>query len=150
MPQCRLNSFFNEAQTVLECISQTNSIPNVGNVDGQTFPNFLAELWVSAKFRWYTYSGEIGTFLNGATVAASSRQDGGLTKLNCFIRLDEVSYWLSKTRELIAGAETYSYPAFRESFRELRRESRKSEMELVVALFHFERAMKKALGESRS
>jgi hypothetical protein len=82
-------------------------------------------------------------------VAASSRQGGGLSKFGCFARFDEVAYWLSKTRELIADAEIYSYPAFRESFHELRRESRKSEMELVVALFHFERGMKKALRESR-
>ncbi len=65
-----------------------------------------------------------------------------MSKLDCFIRFDEVNYWLSRTRDLIASAETYSYPAFRESFWELRREARKSEMELVIALFKFERAMK--------
>jgi hypothetical protein len=75
-------------------------------------------------------------------VAASSRQDGGISKLDCFIRFDQVSYWLSRTRDLITNAETYTYVAFRESFRELRREARKSEIALVVALFHFERAMK--------
>ena len=80
-------------------------------------------------------------------MAASSGPSGKLSKLECFIRFDDVSYWHSRTRDLIANAETYSYPAFRESFRELRREARKSEMELVIALFHFERAMKKALGE---
>jgi hypothetical protein len=83
-------------------------------------------------------------------VATPSRRDGGLSKLDCFIRFDEVNFWLSRTRALIANAETYSYPAFRESFRELRREARKSEMELVIALFHFERAMKKAMAESKS
>ncbi len=66
-----------------------------------------------------------------------------MNKLDCFIRFDEVTYWLSRTRDLITDAETYSYPAFRESFRELRREARKSEMELVIALFQFEKAMKK-------
>jgi hypothetical protein len=75
------------------------------------------------------------------TVAASSRHDGGLSKLECFIRLDEVNFWLSRTRDLVANAETYAYPAFRESFRELRREARKSEFALVVALFQFEREM---------
>jgi hypothetical protein len=78
------------------------------------------------------------------------RQGGGISKLDCFIRFDEVNYWQSRTRDLIANAETYSYPAFRESFRELRREARKSEMELVIALFRFEKAMKKAMAESKS
>jgi arginyl-tRNA synthetase len=82
--------------------------------------------------------------------SASSRQDGGLSKLDCFIRFDEVHYWLSRTRDLITNAETYAYPAFRESFRELRREARKSEMELVIALFRFERAINKAMAESKS
>jgi hypothetical protein len=76
-------------------------------------------------------------------VAAASRPTGKLSKLECFIRFDEVHFWLSRTRELIADAETYSYPAFRESFRELRREARKSEMELVIALFQFEKAVKR-------
>lgn len=73
--------------------------------------------------------------------SAPSRQDGGLNKLDCFIRFDEVNYWHSRTRELIANAETHSCPAFRESFRELRRESRKAEFELVLALYQFQRAM---------
>ena len=72
-----------------------------------------------------------------------------MSKLGCFARFDDVAYWLSRTRELIVDAESYSYPAFRTSFRELRRGSRKSEMELVAALFHFERGMEKALGESQ-
>jgi hypothetical protein len=76
-------------------------------------------------------------------VTASSRPNGKLSKLECFIRFDQVHLWLSRTRELIADAETYSYPAFRESFRELRREARKSEMELVIALFQFEKAVKR-------
>ena len=73
-----------------------------------------------------------------------------MTKLDCFILFDEVHYWLSRTRGLITNAETHAYPAFRESFRELRREARKSEMELVIALFRFERAMNKAIAESKS
>jgi hypothetical protein len=79
--------------------------------------------------------------------SVSSRLNGKPSKLACFTRFDEVNYWHSRTRDLITNAETYSYPAFRESFRELRREARKSEMELVIALFHFERTMKKALSE---
>jgi len=75
---------------------------------------------------------------------------GRLSKRDCFIRFDDLNFWLSRTRNLIANAETYSYPAFRESFRELRREARKSEMELVIALFRFERAMKKDMTESKS
>jgi len=72
---------------------------------------------------------------------APSRQDGGPSKRDCFIRFGEVSYWHLKTRELIANAETHSYPAFRESFRELRRESRRAEFELVIALYHFQQGM---------
>lgn len=78
-----------------------------------------------------------------AADSVSSRRDGGPSKLDCFARFDNVSYWMSRTRDLIANAETYSYPAFRESFRELRREARKSEMELVIGLFQFEKAMKR-------
>jgi hypothetical protein len=76
-----------------------------------------------------------------AEVSASSRQDGGGSKLDCFIRFDKVNYWQSRTRELIANAETHSYRAFLESFGELRRESRKAEFELVVALYHFQQEM---------
>ena len=83
-------------------------------------------------------------------MAASSRKQEGLRKLECFLWFDDVSFWHSRTRDLIASAETYSYPAFRESFRELRREARKSEMELVIALFRFEKEMKKAVTESKS
>jgi hypothetical protein len=83
-------------------------------------------------------------------VAASSRRVRELSKLECFGWFDDVSYWHSRTRDLISDAETYSYPAFRESFRLLRREARKSEMELVIALFRFEQAMNKAATESKS
>jgi hypothetical protein len=70
--------------------------------------------------------------------------------MECFIRFEEVYFWMSRAHDLIANAETYSYPAFRESFRVLRREARKSEMQLVIALFRFERAMNKAMAESKS
>jgi hypothetical protein len=70
-----------------------------------------------------------------------SRQDRGLSKRDCFIRFNDVHYWQSRTRELIANAEAYSYPAFRKSFRELRCESRKAEFELVIALYQFQREM---------
>lgn len=83
-------------------------------------------------------------------MAASARKQRGLRKVECFFLFDNVNYWHSRTRNLIANAETYSYRAFRESFRKLRREARKSEMELVIALFQFERAMKKAMTESKS
>jgi hypothetical protein len=73
--------------------------------------------------------------------SAPSRQHGGPSKLDCFIRFDEVNYWHSRTRELIANAETHDYLAFRRSFRELRRESRKAEFELVIALYHFQQDM---------
>lgn len=77
------------------------------------------------------------------TVAASSSPNEKLSKLDCFIAFDDVGYWHSRTRELIAKAETCSYPAFGKSFRELRREARKSEMQLVIALFQFEKAVKR-------
>lgn len=73
-----------------------------------------------------------------------------MSKLDCFIRFDEVNHWHSRTRELIATAETHIYPVFRNFFRELRRESRKAEFELVIALFRFEMAMNKANAESKS
>ena len=83
-------------------------------------------------------------------MAASSRPNGKPSEMDCFIRFDEVHFWHSRARDLIANAATYSYPAFRESFRELRREARKSEMQLVIALFRFERAMNIAEEESQS
>lgn len=73
--------------------------------------------------------------------SSPSGQDGGPSKPDCFIRFDEVSYWHQRTRELVATAATHSYRAFWESFRELRRESRKAEFELVIALYHFQREM---------
>lgn len=61
-----------------------------------------------------------------------------MNKLDCFNRFDEVYFWQSRTRALIANFETYSYPAFREYFRELGRESRKAEFALVIALYQFQ------------
>lgn len=74
-------------------------------------------------------------------MGAPSRQDGTLSKPECFIRFDNVQYWLSRTRDLIANAETYSYPAFLESFRKLRRKSRRAEFALLLALYKFQREM---------
>jgi hypothetical protein len=64
-----------------------------------------------------------------------------MNKLDCFIRFDEVNYWLSRTRDLITNAKAYDYLAFRESFRGLRREARKSEIALVITLYQFRREM---------
>lgn len=50
--------------------------------------------------------------------SASLGEDGGRNKLDCFIRFNEILYWLSRTREPIAAVETYGYRAFRKSFRE--------------------------------
>ena len=72
-------------------------------------------------------------------MAAPSRQDGKLSKPECFIRFDNMHYWLSRTRDLIANAEAYSCPAFLESFRKLRRESRRAEFALVLSLYKFQR-----------
>ena len=75
------------------------------------------------------------------TVGASARKHDGRDKLDCFIRFDAIIYWHSRTRDLIANAETYSYPAFMKSFQELRREARKAEFALVVALYQFQHGM---------
>jgi len=75
------------------------------------------------------------------TLAAPSRPDSGLSKLYCFTRFDEVTYWLSRTRDLIANAEAYNYPAFCTSFRKLRRKSRRAEFALLLALYYFRREM---------
>jgi hypothetical protein len=75
------------------------------------------------------------------TLAAPSRQDNGLSKLDCFTRFDAVTYWLSRTRDLVANAETYSYRAFWKSFRKLRRKSRRAEFALLLALYYFRREM---------
>lgn len=64
-----------------------------------------------------------------------------MNKLDCFNRFDEVNFWLSRTRDLIANAETYSFPAFLESFRKLRRKSRRAEFALLLALYKFQREM---------
>ncbi len=64
-----------------------------------------------------------------------------MNKLECLKPFETVKFWHSRTRELIANAETYTYPAFREPFRELRRESRRAEFALVVALYQFEEEM---------
>lgn len=69
-------------------------------------------------------------------------RDGGARRQECLVQFDEVAYWLSRTRDLIGNAETYSYPAFQQSFRELRREARRSEFALLVALYRFKQAMK--------
>lgn len=64
-----------------------------------------------------------------------------MNKIECYARFGEVRLWHSRTLNLISNAESYSYPAFRESFWELRRESRRAEFALVVALCRFEQAM---------
>jgi len=69
---------------------------------------------------------------------------GDLPKLEVFMKFDELSYWISRTRDLINKAETYSYAAYRESYRQLRLESRDAEIALLTALFDFDRAMKGA------
>jgi hypothetical protein len=74
-------------------------------------------------------------------VAASSRLELSSSKLACFSRFDHVSYWLSRTRDLVANAETYTFPAFLESFRELRQESRRAEFALLLALYKFQLEM---------
>jgi hypothetical protein len=73
-----------------------------------------------------------------------------LPKLECFIKFDELNYWLSRTRDLINTAETYSYAAYRQSYRELRHESRNAEIALLTALFDFDKAMKGTTNDSEN
>jgi hypothetical protein len=97
---------------------------------------FPPEVWFFAKSRWYKEKWGIVPFPRRSGPvgldSAPHRQDGGLSKRDCFIRFDEVNHWLSRTRDLIANAETCCFPAFLESFRELRRESRKAEFVALV------------------
>ena len=71
-----------------------------------------------------------------------------VSKLDCYARFDKVTYWLARTRDLVASSESYTYPAFRESFRELRSEGRKSEIELVITLFRFEKEMRRRAADA--
>ncbi len=84
------------------------------------------------------------------TVRASRVCEAGqrMDKLDCFTRFDAATYWLSRTRDLIASAETYSYPAFSEVFRQLRRKSRNAEFALVLALYQFQRTKEKEAFET--
>jgi len=96
-------------------------------------------VWVFGKSRWYNYNGKVDAHPLEPTVAAPARQEVGPSKLNCFIRFDQMYYWLARTRGLITDAETQSCLTFRESFRELRRELRKAEFALVAALYQFDK-----------
>jgi hypothetical protein len=51
---------------------------------------------------------------------------------------DRLIYWWFRTRDLIATAYEYSYPAYRESYRRLRAETRDAEIALLGALFMFD------------
>jgi hypothetical protein len=75
-------------------------------------------------------------------------QGGELRKLVCYIRFAALTYWHSRTRQLISEAETYSYPAFRQSFRDLRRKSRRAEFELMLALLRFEKEMERRASDA--
>jgi hypothetical protein len=68
-------------------------------------------------------------------VAARVRRDRQLSKRNCFIRFDDMNYWLSRTRDLMSNAETHSHRALRDSLREIGYGSRRTKFAPVVA-FH--------------
>ena len=74
----------------------------------------------------------------------------GLRKLECFTRIDDVRCWLSRTRDLISSAEAYSFPAFLKSFREIRREWRKAEFALVLALYKLQRQLEEQATDTNS
>ena len=62
-------------------------------------------------------------------------------KDTCFAHFDEVTRWLARTRDLVAGAESYTVEAFRQSFAELQQGFLNAELDLIVALFEFDRTM---------
>jgi hypothetical protein len=104
----------------------------------------MVRLYPFFKWKWYMDDGASCPFVAEA-VRGEARgfngtrlQDDAMNKQECLARFDYVKFWHSRTRELIASSETYDYPAFAESFRQLRRESRKAEFLLVVALYQFE------------
>ena len=61
-----------------------------------------------------------------------------MNRLDCFNRIEEVNFWVSRTRDLIANAETYSFSEPLDSFRKLRRKSRPAEFALLLALYKFQ------------
>jgi hypothetical protein len=81
--------------------------------------------------------------------AAPECRTTGWTSWNVLHDSKIVRLWHSRTLSLIANAESYTYPAFRESFLELRRESRRAEFALVVALCHFEDAMEEQAADGK-
>src|SRR5690348_6288512 len=87
------------------------------------FREFLARLVGFPSLRWYNRLGRCFSPATERTVQQPSKQDGGFSKLDCFFHFDQLNHWLSRMRDLIATSETYKFPAFRESFRELRRNS---------------------------
>ena len=88
----------------------------------------------------------------GPDSESSKRLRREISKLDCFVRFDAANYWLTRIRDLVANSETYGFDAFRESLRELRREARRAEFELGIALIGFEKEIQRIAtsGESGS
>jgi hypothetical protein len=71
----------------------------------------------------------------------SAKQQLFMAKDSCLAQFDEVARWLERTHDLVAGAGTYTLEAFRESLAELQQGFLDAELELVIAIFDFERTM---------
>ncbi len=73
--------------------------------------------------------------------SSSEHPESRLAKLECFTQFDEVSRRLARTRDLVAGAESHTVEAFRQSFAELQQGLLNAEPDLIVALFEFDRTL---------
>ncbi len=60
-----------------------------------------------------------------------------LAKLACFAQFANVTRWLCRTRDLVAGAETYTLDAFRQSLAELQQGFLDAELDLCISLYRF-------------
>lgn len=88
----------------------------------------------------WPFAGEV-TRSEVLALGGRERRDDRMNMQECFSRFDDVKFWRSNTRDLIADAESYSHAVFQESFRELRRESRRAEFLLVLALYQIEQGI---------
>ena len=64
-----------------------------------------------------------------------------LANLECLGAIDEVTRWLTRTRDLVSCGESYSREAFRQSLVEVQEGLLGAELDLAITLFEFERAM---------
>ena len=72
-----------------------------------------------------------------------------MNKLDCFSQFDKVHSWMSRTRDLVTNAGTYTYPALLQSLRKATRKSRGAEFALLLALYGFQREMEEYPTDTR-